>query len=350
MLYNKIVRDDCYKIIENISLHNFKKKNILILGSNSFLASYISAVLAQGNAQLNLKCNVDCISKNNPHSLFDEIYKENKKFMTFSKINLENIKLLKNKIYKKKYHFIFHCATYAQPEKWLNNLSGTIFLNTILLEELIRYSIKFKSKLMYFSSVDVYSDNKNKIIQENHKLGHPNDEYRSIYSLAKILGEQICKIYKKKFNFKTYIVRAAHTYGPGQSINDRRFISQTIKRALIEKKVYIYGSGKSVKTWGYIAEIASMILNIIQFGKSDIYNLTAKNYSSIEKIAKIIAKETKVKFEKKKIGKNFVSKDYSIIKISSKKYHNEFIKKPISISIHTGLKRFLEWSKISIKK
>ena len=93
-----------------------------------------------------------------------------------------------------------------------------------------------------------------------------------------------------------------------------------------------------------------MILNIIQFGKSDIYNLTAKNYSSIEKIAKIIAKETEVKFEKKKIGKNFVSKDYSIIKISSKKYHNEFIKKPISISIHTGLKRFLEWSKISIKK
>lgn len=351
MFYNQYVESDCIQVISSLSLKKFNKKKILILGSNSFLASYIIAVLTEANHNLKLKTKLYCCSKNKPHSMFREIYRKNKNFINFKKIDLEQINNLKKKILNKKYDYIFHCATYGQPEKWLNNFSSTIILNTLVLEELIKYSINNNSQLMYFSSADVYEKNtSDKLITENSKLGSPEDSYRSIYSLSKIMGEKICKYYEKSHKYKTYIVRPGHTYGPGQTIHDKRFISQVIKRAINEKKVYIFGNGKSIKTWCYISEVASMILNVMQFGKSNIYNLVGKDIVSIEQIAKEISKQTNVQFFKKKIKNQFVSKDYSQVKLSSKKYHREFNKKLKNINLSNGLDRFIKWSKESIKK
>ena len=200
---------------------------------------------------------------------------------------------------------------------------------------------------MYFSSCDVYGENKSsKLIDENFFQSPPIDSYRSIYSLSKILGERICDIYKKKYNFKTYIVRPAHTFGPGQTIKDRRFISQIIKRSLIEKKTYIFGNGKSIKTWGYISEVTSMFLNIMQHGRYEIYNTTSNHYCSIKNIAKLIAKNCNVKFYQRKIKNNFVSKDYKEVKITSKLYHNEFKKKSLRITLEQGLKNIINWNKL----
>ena len=41
-----IVKQDCEKILKSIKTNKFKKKKILILGGNSFLASYVQAVLS----------------------------------------------------------------------------------------------------------------------------------------------------------------------------------------------------------------------------------------------------------------------------------------------------------------
>ena len=49
-------------------------------------------------------------------------------------------------------------------------------------------------------------------------------------------------------------------------------------------------NGRSVKTWGYIADITIMFLNIITEGKSLIYNTTGNNFVSIYQLAKIISK------------------------------------------------------------
>jgi dTDP-glucose 4,6-dehydratase/UDP-glucuronate decarboxylase len=350
MLLNQIFKD-CKYITSKVSLSKFKNKKVLILGANSFLASYIIASLVYGNIKKKNKTLIFGASKSNPRDITKALILNFKNQIYFKKIDLTDMNKVKIEILNtKKYDYIFHCATYGQPEKWDENLDQTVILNTALVELLLKYSIKNKSKLMYFSSCDVYGENKSsKLIKENFFQSLPDDNYRSIYSLSKILGERICEIYKKKYNFKTYIVRPAHTFGPGQTINDRRLISQLIKRSLIEKKTYIFGSGKSIKTWGYIAEITSMFLNIMQYGKNHTYNTTSHHYYSISQIGKLIAKIAKVKFYKKKIGKNFVSKDYKKIKVSSKKYQREFKTKILKIPIQYGLRSLLEWNKLILK-
>ena len=131
---------------------------------------------------------------------------------------------------------------------------------------------------------------KNELINENSKLSVGSFDSEIVYANSKIIGEQLCRIYKEKFKIPVYIVRPAHTYGPGQNFKDPRIIPQLIKRAILSKYIFLLNKGNSVRTWGYISDITAMILNIIQFGKSSTYNVSGSDYKSILEIAKTISK------------------------------------------------------------
>jgi len=347
-MYDKIVEDDLKFILKNVNLKQFKNSNILVLGGNSFLATYIQATLDYANRN-GLKCNVLSLSLNKPKGLFKEIY-NNSNRIKFIKTDINNTRNIK-KILKKKFKFIFHCATYGQPKKWNENQFSTINLSTNILKIILDYSLKNRSKILYFSSADVYgSNNKKKLIDENYKIGLPQFSNRVIYAASKIIGEKLCEIYRDK-GAKVYVVRPGHTYGPGKDIYDERIISQLIKRGIFEKKIYLMDKGDSIKTWGYIADITIMFLNIIQNGRSLIYNTTGKNFVSIYKLAKIISKNFKNKkviIKNKKFTNSFIGSDYVKIKLSSKKYFNEF-KVFKSRNFESGVKRLIEWNINKIK-
>jgi len=343
-MYDNIVNEDLEFIQKNVNLKQFKNSNVLILGGNSFLATYIQAALDFSNNS-NLQCNITSLSLNNPRGLFKKIY-HNSRRIKFIKADISNEISIK-KILKKKFNFIFHCATYGQPKKWDNHQFNTINLSTNILKILLDYSLNNKSKILYFSSADVYSTNinNNKLIDENYKLGLPEFSNRIIYSASKIIGEQLCKIYKDK-GTKVYVVRPGHTYGPGQDIDDQRIISQLIKRGIFEKNIYLMDNGRSVKTWGYIADITIMFLNIIQTGRSLIYNTTGNNFASIYQLATIISKyfnNKKIVIKNNKIMNSYIGSGHSKIKLSSKKYFNEF-KKFKKTDFKTGVKKLIEWN------
>ena len=77
-MYDNIVEEDLKFILKNVNLRQFKNSNILILGGNSFLATYIQATLDYANKK-GLKCNITSLSLNNPKGLFKEIYKNSRR-------------------------------------------------------------------------------------------------------------------------------------------------------------------------------------------------------------------------------------------------------------------------------
>ena len=111
-----------------------------------------------------------------------------------------------------------------------------------------------------------------------------------IYANSKIIGEKLCEYYNKKNKIPVYVVRPAHTYGPGQNFKDPRVIPQLLKRVIVEKKIYLYDSGKTVRTWCYISDLIIMLFNIIIKGKSLTYNVSGNDHLSIFQIAKTISK------------------------------------------------------------
>jgi dTDP-glucose 4,6-dehydratase/UDP-glucuronate decarboxylase len=224
-MLNSILYKDCIKVINEINLKKFNRKKVLILRGNSFIATYSQAILSIAKLKKNINSKVTSLSLNYPRGLLKDILYESTN-INFIKIDLIKSLYLK-KILNKKFDYIFHCATYVQPEKLKENYFNIISLSTSTLKLVLDHSKKFKSKVMYFSSVDVYNIGigNNKKIDENFPLGIPNHLRRPVYSGSKILGEKLCKIYKQNYNLPIYIVRLAHTYGPGQDATfDRRLI------------------------------------------------------------------------------------------------------------------------------
>ena len=75
---DNIITEDLNFILKNVNLEKFKKSNVLILGGNSFLATYIQAALDFANIG-NLQCNITSLSLNKPYGLFKNIYQNSKR-------------------------------------------------------------------------------------------------------------------------------------------------------------------------------------------------------------------------------------------------------------------------------
>jgi nucleoside-diphosphate-sugar epimerase len=128
--------------------------------------------------------------------------------------------------------------------------------------------------------------------------------------------------------------------------NDKRVIIDFIKKA--EKGfINLLDQGKSVKTYGYISDIAEMFFNIIQHGKKTTYNTVGKNYMSILNLAKLVSKQfdgSRVVLPVKKENKKsiHISSDHQNSIISSQRYCEEFGKKSF-VSINDGIKKLIQY-------
>lgn len=85
-----------------------------------------------------------------------------------------------------------------------------------------------------------------------------------------------------------------------------------------------------------------MILNIAQYVKKDIYNVTGYNFSSILKIANIISKFFGG-IKKAVTNNNHRNDDPEIVKVYSKNYNKEF-KEHLYTSFKEGINRLIKWN------
>lgn len=347
-----IILEECYNRINEININKFKDKNVLILGGNSFLASYICSVISVNNQFKELNCSVDLFSKNKPKILIKKILKKDKKFK-FKILNFHE-KMKIHKYFKKKYDFIFFCLTYGQPALWMNNQINTIWINTDLLKFFLLKSKKENSILLYFSSCDIYGETKNlkKPVTEDDTNAVSLNSQRAAYGESKRLGEVYCNLFRKNFKTKVFIVRPAHTYGPGMDYNDRRVIVELIKKGLKSKKINLLDEGKAIKTYGYIFDVVKMFFNIIQFGKYNVYNTTGNNFISIYKLAQKISIEMNIKYNvtiKKTYSKKHIGTDPEKSIINSTRAYKEFnILKLTPLDV--GIKNLIYWLKLNKKK
>ena len=344
----RIILEDSEKIIDTIDTSKIKNKNILIFGGNSFLVSYIQSTIYLLNKNKNYKTKVLSISKNRPNKFLQFLLNEDSNFK-FKITNLANYSQNDfSKIVNKKFDYIFLCATYGQPKKWMKNQLETIFLNINLLKDVFNVKKFRDSTFIFFSSADIYGNalaNDLMPVSENFSGSIQPSAARSIYGMSKRMGEALCHYYRNYFKMKIYIIRAAHTYGPGMGMKDTRVIIDFFKKAK-KGSINLLDQGKSIKTYGYISDIAEMFFNIIQFGKNHTYNTCGNDYINILTLAKKIKKLFKnckvIKPKNKTSNSQHISSDPANSLLSSKLYCEEFKKRKF-VSIEEGLKKLKDY-------
>ena len=181
--------------------------NILITGSQGFLAKNLSLKLKNKNHKI--------------YGIGRGKWKgdEYKKWGYFKNLN-EDINSKNILKYKKiSFKYIIHCAGKVIGLSAVDDFKTNVLTTQIVLDFI--YLTKQNPKLIFMSTLAVYG-NKNKFLTENTKLNPISN-----YAHNKILCEEMCSFYSRKYNFDLLIMRISSIFGPGL---ERQFIYDACKK------------------------------------------------------------------------------------------------------------------------
>jgi dTDP-glucose 4,6-dehydratase/UDP-glucuronate decarboxylase len=337
---NSIVYEDLESIYKQIRLNKLKNKTILLTGLNGLIGSYLSQLIYYLNKKnFNIKLIGFTKSKVKKHLVYISDDK-NIKFITGDLINEQFIDL-------PKIDYIIHSATYAQPNKFVEDKLATIALNTTVLKNLLDVAQKYKSTILFLSSTEIYGQpNKEDIspIPESYNGNSSTILPRAPYIQSKRMGETICYVYKEDANLNIKIARVSATYGPGIDVSDKRVLGDFIRKSFIERRIDLIDDGKQIRTWCYISDCIAMLMNILLYGKHFVYNIAGQSNVSIRNIAEMIGKYTNVQVTIPQRNKIKPIPGAPInIQIDISRFTNEFNYNSF-VTIEEGIKRFVDWN------
>ena len=143
------------------------------------------------------------ISKNHNVICIDNEYSDNDQFYWNSKATNINIDITDKNLNKdifKGVDYIFHCAAEARIGTAIENPVNTVNINTLGTCKILQLAREFNIKrVVYSSTSSAYGTNTCPNIESQP------DDCLNPYSVSKVAGEKLCKMYSDLYNLPTII-------------------------------------------------------------------------------------------------------------------------------------------------
>lgn len=312
--------------------------SILITGAAGFIGFHLSNYLVKKNIK-------KVVAIDNFNSYYDTKLKKDRQFhlhknINFIKLDLKNLKKLKNLFKQYRFKKVVHLAAQPGVRYSLINPKAYFDNNLLAFYNLIETSRQFKVKhFIYASSSSVYGNTKKIPLKENFNTNKPI----SFYATTKKCNELIADSYHLNFNLNSTGLRFFTVYGPygRPDMSAYKFVNNILKN----KKINVFNKGSHARDFTYIDDVVDAIYKVIKSKKNnnhEIYNIGSGNpiplKTYINKIEKYLGKKSKKKFDK--LQKGDVLKTFSDITKIKKEYNF----KP-KIRLKEGLKNYIKWFK-----
>lgn len=237
---------------------------------------------------------------------------------------------------------VIHAATYAQPDKFMEQQDSTIHLNTTVTLNLLRSYVRPGGKFLFISSSEVYSGLDHPPFQED-QIG-TTDPYhpRACYIESKRCGETIVNIFRQQ-GVDAKSVRLSLVYGEGTRPDDTRAMNVFIKKAILNKKIELKDQGQAVRSYCYAGDAVNMMLKILLEGKQAVYNVGGKSNVTIAELAHKIAHLTGAEVIIPKEENSLVGSPVAV-SLSNWNYVDEFGLRDF-VPLGEGLRRTIDYQK-----
>ncbi len=332
-----VITRDCLEILQRVSVDRIRGQRVLITGANGLLGQYLLSALAQANRVEDAEIRIDAVSLSESSAVVDSIVKQDP-HIDFRRVDLSRPFDLSA------YDCIFHAAGYGQPARFVKDPASTVSVNVDAAVSLMESSPN--GIFVYFSSAEVYGDIPSELlpVSEEFNGNPPLHAPRSVYAEAKRLGEALCAAYRSQRGSTAKIVRISHVYGPGLPASDRRVMSDFIRRARTNGVLELMDDGRAVKTYGYIADVVSMILFVALHAEDMVYNVGGIDTISVLDLARRIAAHFNIECKVPPSARALahVGMDPPVVRLDLTKVRHEmdgFSLTPFS----EGLSRTIEW-------
>jgi len=313
---------------------------VLVTGGSGFIGSFLVKKLLERGKEVIV---FDRLPYNQAKNLED--LKNNKKLHYFEG-DITN-KTDVSSVVTQDLEVIYHLSAIVGVSKYISNPLNVIDVNVIGTRNIVEYSSKYKIKVVYTSTSEIYG--KNLSIpwseEDDRVLGSTNID-RWTYSTSKAVGEHLVLAMHKSKNLPVSIVRYFNVYGPRQ--NPILVVPQTIKKILIGEKPLLYDGGEQTRCFTYVEDAVEATIMVAESKKAngEVYNIGSNKESKIKdvvlKIFQIIGKE--VDYIDLDTSKHYGSSYQDIIRrVPDVNKIKEQIDWEISTSIDEGLRKTVEW-------
>lgn len=143
-------------------------------------------------------------------------------------------------------------------------------------------------KLLFLGSSCIYPKFASQPITEEAILTSELESTNEPYAIAKIAGLKLCESYNKQYNRDYRSVMPTNLYGPGDNYHPENShvipaLIRRIHQAKIEKaeQVEIWGSGKPMREFMYVDDMANACLYLMNLNKSSYLDVLGDNVSHI---------------------------------------------------------------------
>ena len=203
---------------------------------------------------------------------------------TFVKLNLERRKKVEELFEKHRPDVLFHFAAYAAEglSPFIRNYN---YRNNLLCSaNLINPCIKYKTKMIFTSSMAVYGDQETPFTED--KRPQPIDPY----GMAKYAVECDLKMASKQFGLRYNIVRPHNVLGKYQNIWDRyrNVIGIFIRKTLNGIPILVYGDGEQTRAFSDIQYYMEPFDLLHDNFDGEIFNIGADKFFTLNQVAETV--------------------------------------------------------------
>ena len=237
--------------------------------------------------------------------------------------------------------FVIHAAGYAQPAKFTQNPDKTLRLNTTATFQLLE-KVEKDGSFLFVSTSEVYSGlEKDRYTEQDIGTTTPQHP-RACYIEGKRCGEAFCMAARTK-GVDAKCARLSLAYGPGTRADDRRVLSEFIRKALLNGQIGLMDSGSALRTYCYVTDAVEQMWQILLHGTQSVYNVGGHSSISIAGLARMVGEALNVPVVIPPEDSSMGGAPKSV-QLELNRVEEEFCKHDY-VSMEDGLARTIAWQK-----
>jgi UDP-glucose 4-epimerase len=178
---------------------------------------------------------------------------------------------------------IIHLAAAADVGLVAKDPTGSEALNSRGTINVLEAARSTGARVIYASTIWVYSDVRAVEVDEDSELGLPSH----LYTATKLAGEMYCRSYGELYGVDTTILRFGIPYGP--RARPAAVLPIFVNKALAGEPLTIAGDGLQTRRFVYVEDLAEGVVRALEPQASGrIYNLVGEQETSVRDIAEAV--------------------------------------------------------------
>ncbi len=230
--------------------------NILITGGAGFIGSHLAeAMLRDGHSVVV----VDDLSTGSMNNLAGVLEQKKFRFVRESVRNETTMTALVDRC-----DIIFHLAAAVGVQLIVDRPVHTIETNIHGSEVMLNLANKFRRKILIASTSEVYGKNTKAPFNEDDDTTLGSTRFtRWSYACSKMVDEFLALAYHDQYGLDTIVVRFFNTVGPRQTGQYGMVVPRFVRRAMTNKPIEIYGTGKQSRCFCNVADVVEALQKLI---------------------------------------------------------------------------------------